>query len=90
MQAVSRVVVLLAQNMAWCLSRRRNTFLSGLHLNQTVVRRSIFTGHDTGKTKHIIENSFCMYVSISAIYENAENNKHSLKTTMGIINYSIK
>ena len=29
----------------------------------------------------IIENSFCMYVSISAIHEHAENIKHSWKTT---------
>ena len=70
--------------------RRRNPFLSGSHLNQTVVRRNIFTGYDSGKTKHIIENSYCMYVSISAIHENAENNELSLKTTMGIINYKIK
>ena len=90
MQALSRAVVSLAQNMVWCLSRRRNPFLSGSHLNQTVVRRNIFTGYNSGKTKHIIENSFCIYVSISAIHENAENYKHSLKKTMGIINYSIK
>ena len=64
--------------------------VSGSHLNQTVVRRNIFTGHGSGKTKwHIIENLFCMYVPISARHENDENNKHSLRTTMGIINYSI-
>ena len=76
--------------MVRCLSRRRNPFLSELHLNQTVVRRNIFSGHGGGNIKHIIKKLFCVYFSISAIHENAESDKHPVRTTIGIMTYRIR